>query len=312
MTLWKIYSLSVGLTLMAASSGVCDIVVSPEFVESGDPLTITATVDGATVAEPPVKIECNGKSVNVNAVFDKATGKITFDAPQLETSGKCKISVGAFTKEIRVYSRVNPYIREAVLWKKQKLSDTVILGHISQLATRDMNQEGVSPPVFDGVSIKGNGINELRDNGFSEDFIAKFEGQPQWVTLGMAAIFLPDGGKITTAPLLRIMLEPKSYYKPRYSFGNMFSCFKSDTEPKCLSVWREKFDVNIGYTVISTKSNGENTNFLLTGFSYEINPAALLNFGAAIPTGSVDDKSVKAYLGITVDQNFLKAIGFME
>ncbi|MBT0666027.1 hypothetical protein KI809_17075 [Geobacter pelophilus] len=304
MTICNVIILSTGIILMAASSGQCGINVTPNIVERGDTLTITATA-GTQLSETP-KITCSGTDVgNIEFKHDKKNSRITFDAPTLETSGECTITFGQFTGNFTVYSRSSPYIKEAVLWKQKGMSDTAILGHISKMATRDLEENKKSPSVFDGVSIEGDEVKQLRDASFSEDFITKLEGQPQWVTIGMAAIFLPDGGKITTAPLLRIMLEPKSYYKPRYKFGHIFS-------KDFFSVARQKFDVNIGYTVSATKIDSENVNFLLTGFSYEINPSALLNFGAAIPTGGVKDKSVTSYVGVTVDQNFLKAIGLME
>lgn len=305
MTIWQIFFLSIVMTLTSVSSGMCDIIVTPENIESGDLLTITATNGTPLDEKTPTKVECGG--VSMTTTYEKKSNesaKVMFNAPELESNVICTIKIGEIVKVIQVRARY-PYIKEAVLWKKQGLSDAAILGHISKMATQELNDKGVSPSVFDGVPIRGSGVEQLKQVNFSEDFITKLEGQPQWVTLGMAAIFLPDGGKVTTAPLLRIMLEPKSYYKPRYKFGHLFSNEFS-------SVLRQKFDVNIGYTVISIKTDSENTNFLLAGFSYEINPSALLNFGAAIPTGSVKDKSVTSYVGVTVDQNFLKAIGLME
>jgi hypothetical protein len=74
----------------------------------------------------------------------------------------------------------------------------------------------------------------------------------------------------------------------------------------------QRFDVNFGYTASSAKIDNEKTNFVLTGLSFELNKAALVNFGVAHAVNDVQHEKRQAYVGITVDYNILKELGVVK
>jgi len=155
----------------------------------------------------------------------------------------------------------------------------------------------------------GEEIVKLREAGFENDFIEKMTGQPQYITLGVAAVWLGQTHNYVLAPMARIFVQPAGYYAPRRTFE--ISHF--------IATWDwQKVGINIGYTpaTATTKTYGsaatETKNYMLIGLSYEINRSALLNLGMAVAPGGSLHGSRQFYAGFTIDQNILKGLGLMK
>ncbi len=166
--------------------------------------------------------------------------------------------------------------------------------------------------VFGNIKLTADEMSVLNSVKFSDDFIAKMEGQPQYVTIGMAGIWLNETAELVAAPMIRIFLTPRSYYSPRKPLIESFGIFKLPTGFRFVDKW----DLNVGYTAsASTQKNGdpakEQKNYVLIGLSYEINRSALFNIGMAYVPGDVKGVQKQVYFGFTLDQNILKQVGLL-
>ena len=172
-----------------------------------------------------------------------------------------------------------------------------------------------SSKLFSGIRIIGGELDQLREAKFSEDFISKLEGQKQYVTFGITAVLLAKSSDLVAAPMARIFIVPKSYFKTRVPFFNT-----NYTPREWIAGVLERTDLNVGYTVIKSKTdtsntaagNNKDTNYILAGGSYEINKAALFNIGWGIPVNVSDKKKGQLYFGLTVDYNILKALNIVN
>lgn len=210
--------------------------------------------------------------------------------------------------DIYIYS--NTYIREAVLWKSMPQSAT--LEHIATLMQRSTDDGRNSDALFHGVPIIGGDLQALKDAGYDADFIQKLEGQKQYLSIGMTGILLTKANDLVAAPMLRIFIQPRCYFRQRVPFWSL------DYSPlKWVQGFLERTDFNFGYTVVKTKVDKDSTttvetNFMLAGLSYEINKAALFNAGWALPVNSGVKEKGQIYVGITVDSNLLKELKILE
>jgi len=170
-------------------------------------------------------------------------------------------------------------------------------------------------------------MKKLKDK-FDEDFIEKWAGAKQYVTIGAAAVYLADSNKVVGAAILRILTPPRSYYsqlnltpwsgssfikkpkkKPKPGF---FQRLKYNIDPDHYDAWIHRIDLNFGVTSPAKSINDAKAIFILAGLSYQIHRAAFLNAGFAFSTtGSFSDSS-QAYMGITVDSNLLKSVGLLK
>jgi hypothetical protein len=162
--------------------------------------------------------------------------------------------------------------------------------------------------LFTGVKIIGSAIDQLREVGFDEDFISKLEGQKQYVTIGMVAILLAKTRDLVAAPMARVFLNPKSYFRPRIPLFSTKYFFNREWFYSIV----DRTDLNVGYTVVESKLDGVKTNFVLAGVSFEANKAALINFGWDIPVNAENKKNGQLYFGLTVDSNILKGLGIVS
>ncbi|MBU0674198.1 MAG: IPT/TIG domain-containing protein [Proteobacteria bacterium] len=298
--------------------------VQPPTVVVGERVTLTGTFIAAT---DKIRLEIDGQAILLEPEQATASNaQISFVAPVIAIGAVVKVSVednaGAISNDkYEILICGNLSIREAVIWKKAGMPETNILAHVSLLAEKDLEGERSGkkpvcsqiaagrPQYFNGVRILGNDLNVLKAANFTDDFVARLEGQKQYVTLGLSAVYFREFDEVATAPILRILLVPRSYYQPREPLltTRIFS----------KSWWtglKESLDVNVGYTVMSNNAGGTETsdNYLLVGFSYEMNRSAFLNFGQAIPVNNDNAAEKTWYWGITVDQNFFKAMGLMN
>ena len=106
---------------------------------------------------------------------------------------------------------------------------------------------------------------------------------------------------------------PKSFYAPRKDLFEI----KYNWLPVPSGLFSlDKWDLNIGLTSSASTSDNsatnDNKNYVLVGFSFEINRSALFNVGRAFVPGNTTGEKSQWYFGITVDQNFFKDIGFIK
>lgn len=158
---------------------------------------------------------------------------------------------------------------------------------------------------------------------FDEDFIKNWAGVPQFVTVGVAAIYLSDANKMTGGAILRILTPPRSYYselnvwpwspiRHKPEKGSFFERLKYNIDPVHHDAWIHRFDLNFGITSTTGTDNVEAGNFVLAGFSFQIHRAAFLNFGYAFSTTGTFKDTAQGYIGITVDSNILRTVGLID
>jgi hypothetical protein len=279
-----------------------------------------------TVGELTVVIKTSGNDITVKT--EKTNNRLTFTIPAMADSPTFVLSISGggllapVEKQLNIVS--SKYLKDAVNWKREGMSDTAILEHIERLALEELDNEdpGViiipTPPTannkkaFNGVILHGNDVNVLRAVKFDESFIQKLEGQKQYLTIGMAAILLGKSRDMVTAPIARIFLTPKSYFRPRKSLLSTKNNWLS-----ILSGIASRIDANVGYTIIESKlstdpNKTEKTNYVLVGGSFEINKSALFNIGYGIPVSTPNKDNGQLYFGITVDYNVLQALKIVQ
>jgi len=101
------------------------------------------------------------------------------------------------------------------------MQESAIIDHLAYVDRLTQARTYDSRVYFGKCPLSARQIDRLRKEGFQNDFIAKFEGQPQHVTLGVAGLWLQKTADLVYAPIIRIFLKPRSYfhaYRP-YFFG---------------------------------------------------------------------------------------------
>lgn len=110
-------------------------------------------------------------------------------------------------------SGVSKLVDEALALKKIGMSDSAIIDYLYQSGLIEAGGRPEAKGVFGNARLTENDIVKLKQAGFRDDFIAKFEGYPQYVTIGVAAIMLTYTNDIVVAPILRLFLVPRSYFQ---------------------------------------------------------------------------------------------------
>jgi hypothetical protein len=209
------------------------------------------------------------------------------------------------TKKIPIIKEV---VAEAIRMRQSSFyEEPFIAEHLFQKKNDEVKD------IFGNIKLSKDEMGALKSEKFSDDFIAKMEGHPQYITLGLSAIWLKDTTELVGAPMIRIFLVPKSYYTSR---KNLWEKHWGVMLPTGI-LYVDKWDLNIGYTSSASisKDNGvdnKKKNYILLGLSYEINPSALFNIGVAYVPGDVDGVQKQLYFGFTIDQNILKQVGIMN
>lgn len=196
---------------------------------------------------------------------------------------------------------------------KGKLPETDIVEALISLGRRMTDKRPLSEGVYGNASLNKSDIEKLRYADFSAKFINDFLGARTYVYYGVAGIWLKRSKEIAPAPMLRILFHPRNYYTNLPTVREMFGSQKN------FLGFLYRFDFNVGFTTTKVSSNNtdtsdnnpEKTNFILTGLSFQVNTGAIVNIGYALATRDIDGKESSLYLGITVDQEMLKAIGFL-
>lgn len=202
-------------------------------------------------------------------------------------------------------------VEEAIKLKRSNMQEPAIVDHLAYVS-RVAGDRGRDPKGYFGkYPLPADQMVRLRKEGFQNDFIAKFEGQPQHVTLGIAMLWLGKTANVVYAPIVRIFLKPRSYFHP-YSpyFHGRWGL------SRCGLLQADRWDLNIGYTTntSTTESNEarEKEHYVLIGLSNQLNRSALLNIGYALLPGDTKYVDSQFYVGFTLDSNFLKEIGLMN
>ncbi len=286
-----------------------------------DTVTILGSGFGISPDTSFVKFKSAGKEYNaeIKGWTDK---KIIAIVPSVAEKEKEVVKVTVLNKdkssapiEFEVYS--NKLIEEAILLKKGGVSDSTIVDHLYYLGLSENDEVHATKCVFGNTRLTGYEISRLKSAGFQDDFIAKTEGHPQNVTLGVAAIWLNRTAVLVGAPMLRVFLVPRSYFKKRRDYwGTCWwgMCWKYPSLPVGL-IDHERWDLNFGLTTVTSTTSdgtGEKRSYVLVGLSHELNLSALLNIGWALVPGDIKGTDKQFYFGITVDYNLLKSLGVVS
>ncbi|MBI3814157.1 MAG: hypothetical protein HY279_06795 [Nitrospinae bacterium] len=200
----------------------------------------------------------------------------------------------------------NDPVEESIELKRSGVSDSTIVDHLYHIGESSREER-----VFGNIHLTKEEIKKLKTAGFQDDFIAKFEGHPQHVALGVAAIWLTETTDLTYAPMLRIFLVPRSYFTKMRDYWEKWETVGL-YYPRGFFHY-DRWDINFGITTMtSTDGSSDQRSYVLVGLSHEINRSALLNFGGAVLPGDVKGKQTQIYFGITVDYNFLKYLGIIN
>lgn len=227
---------------------------------------------------------CKRKIVDVNLYINKEK--------------KCAAQFGLYGIEI---------VEEAIKLKQSNMQETSIIDHL-YYTSRSTEDECFDPNgYFGNYRLTATQIEKLQDVGFEDDFITKFEGHPQHVTLGLTALWLHKTADLVYAPMIRIFLKPRSYfYAHKPYFGSWhIGLFQLD-----------RWDLSLGYTTKTPTTEYDNSteekSYALIGFSNQLNRSALLNIGWALVPGDIEGVETQFYVGFTIDSNFLKEIGIVN
>lgn len=267
----------------------------------------------------PDKKEWNGKIIEWTDREITAIIPIISLTPPDAVQQICQVSVkreegkkpsNSKTFKLLLYQGENFLVEESIILKKSGVQDQATVEHLfhigKSLSDKDPEVEG----VFGNTKLTASSIEKLKHAGFDESFIGKMEGHGQTVTLGVAAIWLWNTANLTVTPIIRIFLEPRSYFSARKPFWGGWKNFFP-----CGLFQGKRYDLNFGYTTITPTSKDstlEEKSYVLAGFSFELNRSALLNLGYALVPGDAEGSERQWYVGLTIDQNFLKDIGIMK
>lgn len=197
-------------------------------------------------------------------------------------------------------------VEESVVLKQSGVSDSTIVDHLYHIG-----ESSHAERVFGNIHLTKEEIKKLKEAGFQDDFIAKFEGHPQHVALGVATIWLTETTDLTYAPMLRIFLVPRSYFTKMRDYWEKWEMVGL-YYPRGFFHY-DRWDINFGVTTLtSADSSSDKRSYVLVGLSHEINRSALLNIGGAVLPGDVKGIQTQIYFGITVDYNFLKYLGIVD
>jgi len=242
--------------------------------------------------------------------------EITVKAPDISKQSSAEVEIEITTPDCeKVTGKFLIYrdiVSEAIKLKAEIVSENTIKEHLARQAEETAYRTLSNKNVFGNIQLSAFEVNALLKAKLSDDFIGEMEGFPQFVTVGVAGIWLFKTAEVAAAPMLRIFIFPRSYYMPRTRLGAITK------EPsRFFNVIFDRFDINVGYTT-STQTRKEETkkqektNYVLVGLSFELSRAALFNFGLALVPEDVKGTRRQLYLGVTVDYNLLKDIGIVK
>lgn len=231
---------------------------------------------------------CKRKIVDVNLYINKEK--------------KCAAQFGLYGIEL---------VEEAIKLKQNNMQETSIIDHLYY--TSRSTEDGCLDPngYFGNYRLTATQIDRLQKVGFQNDFITKFEGHPQHVTLGLTALWLNKTADLVYAPMIRIFFKPRSYFCAHRPY------FGSWRSSRLIGLFQlDRWDLNVGYTTKTPTTDSDNSteekSYVLIGLSNQLNRSALLNIGWALVPGDTEGVETQFYVGFTIDYNFLKEIGIVN
>ena len=287
--------------------------IEPEVGVPGDRITIKATQgtfgdkqEGSYLVfsdkpKDKLKIESWDKNKLEFIVPPRCKRKIVDVNLHINKEKKCAAQFGLYGIEIEI-------VEEAIKLKQSKMWETSIIDHLYYYTSRSIEDGCLDPNGYFGkYRLTATQIERLQDVGFEDDFITKFEGHPQHVTLGIAALWLGRTADLVYAPMIRIFLKPRSYF---YAHRPYFESWP-------IGLFQlDRWDLSLGYTTKTPTTESDNSteekSYALIGFSNQLNRSALLNIGWALVPGDIEGVETQFYIGFTVDSNFLKEIGIVN
>ncbi len=283
-------------------------------------LTINGTGFGDKKEDVSVKFTSNTSEFE-GFVLTCAEQKITVLIPPLMESDLVTVTVTrnkTSTVPVPFAIYASTLVDEAISLKKAGKSDEFIADLLYN-QRKLSSEKGVEQDQVFGVYHFAAGEPErLSQAGLSDDFIKKLQGQNQYITVGLAGVWLNRTSEFVPAPLVRIFLIPRSYYdwETEYFPHVKIPGLTWLLWPAGLGQLK-RWDLNIGVTTSTstTENPGDpdgKTNYIMVGLSHEINRAALLNVGVGVATGSTEGIKKQTYFGVTVDSNLLKLLGIMN
>lgn len=315
--IWGIFFLWMLLLPSDSFAGEVKVVNSLSVIKPGNVISLLGSGFVDKQEQSAVVFRVEGGDGVLGLINKWTDTQIDLVVPQLEASGDVTIYVVIISedktdiKEANSRIFIENYVDEAVKLKRLGMETNDIVEHLyhksvnKHLACRRVERE---MKMFGCAELNQVDIEKLVHAGYDQKFIAKFEGQEQYVTVGLAAIWLSNYSDLTTAPMARIFLRPRSYFKERVSWSQ-----SSDWGDYVL----DRMDLAFGYSnpaLVKDKAGqiaNERNSYVLFGVSWEINRSALFNLGYAVIPGDRLWENAQFYFGFTLDSNFLKEIGMV-
>jgi hypothetical protein len=298
-------------TVSKADTGKCKCTIKPEVGIPGDIITIQG--DFGEKQEDSYMILSDMRTDRIKIVcWEK--DKVKFMVPprlyraivnvELYINGTRKCTADM---KFGLYASRIDLVNEAIKLRKIRMQESTIIDHLDHISRSSTDGSPDRKGRFGNYRLTGSQITKLREEGFQDDFIAKFEGHPQHVSVGIAPLWLLKTKDLVYAPMIRILLTPRSYFYERSPYISW----------PWFGLWQiERWDLNFGYTTKTSteESNdiGEEKNYALIGFSNQLNRSAFLNIGWALVPGDIEGVETQYYFGFTVDYNVLKGIGVVS
>jgi hypothetical protein len=186
-------------------------------------------------------------------------------------------------------------VKEAIELKKLNIDTPDV---IDQLYHTYRNKE----TPFGQVDLTSDETKELLGAGYDSEFVRKMKGVPDYVKLGVSAVYLKEANDVIGAVTVRFLLYPRPFF-------NNLDFYKT---PR--NFWR-RFDLIVGMTSKSNKA-GENKDqeraFYLAGLSWQIVRGAYINYGLAFTTEGTFKEDKQEFVGLTLDESILKHIGWID
>lgn len=134
------------------------------------------------------------------------------------------------------------FVQEGIRLKSGGMDTQALIEHLLHVGTPLQNLKNpTSSKIFGRAKLDENDIEAMTSAGLNTDLISKFEGHPQYITLGAAAIWLNDISDLTSFPILRVFIRPRSYFRQRDSWGNSRAWW---------DYMFERMDLNFGKAVV--------------------------------------------------------------
>lgn len=222
---------------------------------------------------------------------------------------KVKNKSGAESKEAETIL-VRDVVLEAIRLKEEHNTEKEIVNHLFHLQKMYLDKHpDETENLFGSIQLTSSEITALKKVDFSPDFIAKVEGQQQYLSLGISDVYLKKTHDFVTAPTARLFILPKGFYSPRrpiLSYEREYFIL----DRNFLKAIAERTDLTVGFTTSTPTAKDDPTapskNYTLVGVALEINRFLHLTAGGAfllLDESSIEEKT-QWFFGLNLDPNF--------